>query len=591
MKSNTSQSLRIVSKNTNSPIQSKCDSIEITPGLTEYKLHLQFPENTPVEAVKIEWLIPLLDISNKWHPLIMSDRSMTADWCTYIPSYATMGAPVYSLSSESGENRQTFALSDAINPIEIRVQVEEDSAEVKCEVILFNAPTEALEDYTLTLRIDNRAIPYHQALKDVAQWWEAMPEYTPAPVPDAAFEPVYSTWYSFHQDLTEASVEAQCEWSTELGCKTVIVDDGWQTDDSNKGYQFCGDWEIATSKFPDFKAHVNRVQKMDMRYMLWFSVPYAGRESAAWQTFKDRMLPKPFRNADCFDPRYPTVRRYLIDFYNKAIADWKIDGLKLDFVDQFTAELPTQSDQEQADMQSVPAAADRLLSDMMTELQAINPDVLIEFRQSYIGPAMRKYGNILRAQDCPNDALSNRIRTIDVRLLAGDTAVHSDMIMWHREETPERAALQLWAALFSVPQISVKDSSISPEQGKMLHFFMQFWIENRDLLVKGELIPVMPQYLYPIVYAANEQDLLAALYQSDLIVPATDIAGRAFTLVNATESERVVIDLGKKQQTFAITTYDCMGNLTNKYQLEKASGIQLIEISPSGLAKFAPIYA
>lgn len=581
------KNLKIESKQPEQIEHTHCTAHDLAPGLTEFKIAIQFQTEVTPAPVAIEWLIPLIDIAGKWHPRIMSDRSMTADWCQYIQSYATLGAPVYSLFSEGGENRQTFALSDAINPIEIRVQVEEDTAEVKCEVILFNAPTESLGSYTLTMRMDTRPTPYHQALENVAKWWESMPEYKPAFVPDSAFDPVYSTWYSFHQDLSESSIEEQCEWSVKMGCKTVIVDDGWQTEESNKGYQFCGDWEIAPSKFPTFKAHVKRIQNMDMRYMLWFSVPYAGRESVAWQNFKDRMLPKPFRNADCFDPRYPKVRRYLIDFYRKAIEDWKLDGLKLDFVDQFTAERETESAVEKTDMRSVPAAADRLLSDMMLELQAINPNVLIEFRQSYIGPAMRKYGNILRAQDCPNDALSNRIRTIDVRLLAGNTAVHSDMIMWHREETPERAALQLWAALFSVPQVSVKDSMISLEQNQMLRFFMNFWLKNRDLLVKGDLIPLMPQYLYPIVYASNATTLLAALYQPDLIVPAADIGTRAFTLVNATESERVVIDLGQVAQSYTIITYDCMGNTTETIQLKETSGLQKINVCPAGIAEFS----
>ena len=37
----------------------------------------------------------------------------------------------------------------------------------------------------------------------------------------------------------------------------------------------------------------------------------------------------------------------------------------------------------------------------MTRLTKIKTDVLIEFRQSYIGPLMRKYGNLFRAGDCP----------------------------------------------------------------------------------------------------------------------------------------------------------------------------------------------
>ncbi len=68
----------------------------------------------------------------------------------------------------------------------------------------------------------------------------------------------------------------------------------------------------------------------------------------------------------------------------------------------------------------------------MDRLRAIKPEVMIEFRQSYIGPKMRRYGNLFRADDCPLDAISNRVRCSDIRLIAGDTAVHADMLMSNR---------------------------------------------------------------------------------------------------------------------------------------------------------------
>ncbi|WOO41377.1 glycoside hydrolase family 36 protein [Rubellicoccus peritrichatus] len=561
---------------------------EVSPGLTEYTLDIRFAKKCVPAPMVIEWFVPLIDITGKWHPLIGSDRSLTSGWCEYIKSYATMGAPVFSLYSEQGENRHTFALSDAINPIGTRVQVEEDTAEVKCTIVLFDAPTPELEHYSITIRKDERRIPYHQSLAGVGSWWESMDDYLPTPVPDAAFDPVYSSWYSFHQNLTPEGIENNCKWARELGCKTLILDDGWQTDDSKKGYDFCGDWEIAETKFPDFSGHVDRVHSMDMRYLLWFSVPYAGVKSAAWKIFQDRVLPKARRNADCLDPRYPQVRRYLIDLYKRAIGDWKLDGLKLDFVDQFTAEHIGESYQEQPDMVSVPAAADRLLADMMTELRAINPEVLTEFRQRYIGPAMRKYGNIFRAQDCPNDALSNRVRTIDIRLLAGDTAVHSDMIMWNRSDSVERAALQLWAIFFSVPQISVEVDAVTDDQDKMLRFVLGFWLEHRDLLMRGHFKPCMPQYLYPIVFVEDDAEVFGIVYQNDLVVSVTELRDRKLTLVNATELDRVIVDFGKGRRGVALTTCDCMGNVAEPGEPDSVEGITAIQVPPSGILMVQP---
>lgn len=77
-------------------------------------------------------------------------------------------------------------------------------------------------------------------------------------------------------------------------------------------------------------------------------------------------------------------------------------------------------------------------------------------RQRYIGPNMRRYGNMFRVTDCPNSAIRNRVGIVDLRMLSGSTTVHSDPLMWHPQETPELAALQIISSIFATVQISVK---------------------------------------------------------------------------------------------------------------------------------------
>lgn len=577
---------KLIPQDSSSLLGYTCKSQTVSAGVTEYHFSFHLDSSRPPQPVTIEWKFPILDIVAKWHPLIGTDRSLTSGWCTYIQTYATRGAPVYSLFSEFGENRQTFALSDAINPVSTRIQVEEDSADIKCEVVLFDAPSEPIADYSIVLRIDQTDRPYHQSIGAISNWWASMPEYRPAPVPPSAYDPVYSTWYSFHQELTEDSIEAECNWAKQLGCDTVIVDDGWQTEDSNKGYQYCGDWEIAPSKFPSFSEHVERIHNLDIRYLLWFSVPYLGRKSKAWKDYEDRILPKHHANAGCLDPRFPGVRQYLIDLYKKAIIEWGLDGLKLDFVDQFTAEVLAKSEVEEHDMISVPAAADRLLSEMHVALHQARPDILIEFRQKYIGPAMRKYGNILRAQDCPNDALSNRVRTIDVRLLAGNTAVHSDMIMWHPEESVERVSQQLWASLFAVPQISVREKRIQPKHERALRFFLEFWTAHRDCLVMSELDPQEPHLLYPVVTACNQQERIIAVYQADKVItlPRLD---RPTYLINASPATSLYFKADSLSGECKATVLDCTGDQVHEQSLSLDSPVASIPVPPSGVLKLA----
>src|SRR5699024_9968263 len=122
----------------------------------------------------------------------------------------------------------------------------------------------------------------------------------------------------------------------ELGFRTVIVDDGWQTDDTNRGYAFCGDWKVAEKKIKDMRAHVERVHQMGMKYLLWFSVPYVGMKSQMWKLFHDKLIGvDEEQQTGILDIRYPEVRTYLKNIYVKAVSEWGLDGLKLDFIDEF----------------------------------------------------------------------------------------------------------------------------------------------------------------------------------------------------------------------------------------------------------------
>ena len=138
-------------------------------------------------------------------------------------------------------------------------------------------------------------------------------------------------------------------------------------------------------------------------------------------------------------------------------------------------------------------ALNKLLEKTMKKLKHIKPDILIEFRQRYIGPAIRQYGNMLRVCDCPNSGLSNRVGVVDLRLLSGSTAVHSDPVMWHRDEKPEIATLQMIACLFATLQFSVRLDTLSEGQKQMVQNYLTFMKEHKGLLQETPIEAKEPQ--------------------------------------------------------------------------------------------------
>lgn len=75
------------------------------------------------------------------------------------------------------------------------------------------------------------------------------------------------------------------------------------------------------------REHVKRVHDMGMKYFLWYSVPFVGHDSLAYERFKGKYLSDGGDTA-IFDPRYSDVREYLISTYENAVKEWDLDGFK-----------------------------------------------------------------------------------------------------------------------------------------------------------------------------------------------------------------------------------------------------------------------
>lgn len=550
-------------------------------------LSAPLPANPP--KLTLRWSCQAVDIQGLWHPAAERNRGLVPDWREGFQSRAAFSAPVVSLYGSRGNNVLTFACSEVLNPLELRAGLNEESSSFQCSVTLFAGNVSPITHYEAILRLDSRSIPYYEALDGVGKWWAGLKGSEPSPVPDTAREPMYSTWYSFHQQLMPEIVESECKLAAELGCGAVIVDDGWQTSDEARGYAYCGDWEASPDKIADMQAHVAHVHNLGMKYLLWYAVPFIGKHSEAWLLFKDKLLyySESF-GAGIADPRYPEVREYLISLYEKALQDWDLDGFKLDFVDCFYSDGQTSVQRSNGwDTESVPAAVDKLLSGVLSRLRQLKPDIMIEFRQNYTGPLMRKYGNMFRAADCPNDALQNRIHTIDIRLICGDTAAHADMLMWNPQEPTEAAALQFINVLFAVPQISVRLDTLPEPHMAMLGFWLAFWREHRDVLLDGTLEPMGPELLYPLVIARTAQKWAFAAYH-DTVIPLGGDLPDLVLVINGTLNPRLVLELDRDPVPLLVNIRDCRGTVVADHRLVWEKGLHVLEVPPAGVIELRP---
>jgi len=552
-------------------------------GLDVLALRLSRPEPAPPPRLILKWSLPSHDVVGQWATGRHLDKTLRPDWAgsRLQASMFAREAPLSCLFASDDRNVLTFAVSDALNTVLVGSGIREEDGRVYNEVVLFSERHEDLGEYRADVRLDRRPVRYETALREASEWWAARPGYRPAAVPEAARRPVYSTWYNYHQSVDAAVLLKEVAVAKKLGFDSIIVDDGWQTLDTARGYAYTGDWR--PERIPDMKGFVDGCHRLGVKVLLWYAVPFVGKHARVAPRFEKKSLRFEERlGAWVLDPRYPEVREYLIETYRKAIREWDVDGFKLDFIERFTADASTVlTAGDGRDFASVNEATDRMMTDVLAELRKVKGDVMIEFRQPYIGPLIRKYGNMFRASDCPNSYVANRVKTIDLRLLTGDTAVHADMTMWHYGEPAEKAAFQLLNVLFSVPQVSVRLQEIPTDHFEMVRFWTSYWSENRGPLLHGELRATSPAANYPLVVGRSGDKQVVGLY-GDLVVGLDGPPARV-DVVNAKSSREVVLRTGSDLGSWRSTVRDCRGKVVGSREVRLGPGLHAFDVPVSGL--------
>ncbi|MDY5954791.1 MAG: glycoside hydrolase family 36 protein [Kiritimatiellia bacterium] len=451
-----------------------------------------------------------------------------------------VGLPLCANFDDCQTNVLTLAVADALHNIvatTICDKRNENDHRMAFSFRFFREPELNARRYQTRIRLDARKQFWADAVSSAADWIVAASGSRIAEPPPAAYEPVYSTWYVFRATVNAKELDPELERAAALGMKVVILDDGWQNDR--------GAWTVDTDKFPDLKAHVAKAHALGLRYMAWFAVPFVEANSAVRDRFKGKYLSDEPSEWALFnlDPRYPEVRRHLAGTLANLMKEFGFDGFKLDFIDEFriAGKDPAEANGfKGCDCKSLPEAADRLLREISQAIRAIKPDALVEFRQRYIGPVVRQYGQMLRANDCPGDYQANRYRTLALRLTSKGSAVHSDMLLWRPDDTVEEVKRQIWNVMFSVVQYSALLRNIPESHRQALRETIAWLATHRQTLLFGKLTPLHPELGYPCVLAESTSERIACVYASDYVVNLPD-DGKPTLLVNATTSNRLIV--------------------------------------------------
>ena len=162
---------------------------------------------------------------------------------------------------------------------------------------------------------------------------------------------------------------------------------------------------------------------------------------------------------------------------------------------------------------------------------------------------------MFRVTDCPNDPLLNRVHSLSMRTTQSG-AVHSDMMMWSKDDTNESVMYQLLGTMFCVPQISVRFDDIAVDHKKILKNYLDFWREHKETILHGEIEMFDVQANYSHARSTKNGERVSVLYQS--VVEDVDSSLTTYVF-NASGSDYIYLETEKE---LSYEAYNIFGEKT-----------------------------
>ena len=426
--------------------------------------------------LRIRFSVPVLDVHGCWAP---ESRTPSAKlpWTVESRSAGQRAFPFLAFFNSAQVNRLSAGLTNLADDTKILAQMNQESCayDITFEVAL------GKDSGDFELILDQRPLLWTDCLAD---WRKTLGVKLPA-FPDAAWEPVYCTWYAVHAAVTQDWVEENARIAASLGFRTLIIDDGWCFDAMKRvspetistWYEWIGDWRLSKRKFPDFENHRKRVQAMGMKYLFWVAPFLIGVKSGLIKMIPGCFSEECREGCHVFDSRRRDAADILLDKMKHVMADYGLDGLKVDFLDHI---FPDTEDPRGRDTM-------RFVRKLAESVRAVKPDALLEFRQAYATPVMLPYATQFRAGDVPFDFLDNFLRILQIRVSMGDgVPVHADPAFWHPRESPVNIARHMIASLAGVPMLSMDLSRTGEMEKRIIRHWLGFYREHRKTLNFGK---------------------------------------------------------------------------------------------------------
>ena len=564
--------------------------IETVPGLEEtHLIHVIMQAYTGqtfyIEEFSVTWEIPATDMHGLYfggNP--RAELSHLPFWWKQKQVCANTGVPFMALVHRAGDNRAAFGLLDQLTETNLMANLSEIT---RCYEMQFQKP--AYKDtankgmqvqgrYEEILFVSRAQVAWPTVLKTYAEQAASYNAVAEMHVPKQAYDPVFCTWTAIHHDVSHDWIMRNARLAADLGFGTWITDDGWFIEKGQFGdYRHAGDWLPNTTKFPDLKAHVEAVQALGFRYILWVAPFMVGKESLAAQQYAHLLIDGQERNHfNNLAPWYPETADIISELMLRLVRDYHLDGLKIDFLDSLRVNTERENGKGH---NTFGGSIHDILQQATDQLLSIQPDLLIEYRNSYANLASRAYANIYRSSDVPINFTLNRWQAVMLRLLAPDRAVHMDPALWHPEDSDENVAVHLINCIVSVPMVSIDLEQYPASHVQIIRHWIGFYNTHRETIIHGEFKPQLHYGHVPLISFCGASEQIVGLYDNVPVQLDPDV--NTIWLLNASTQLSVYIATPESSAPRRAIFYDKFGHITAEESLESLPSLLNIEIGGS----------
>lgn len=498
-------------------------------------------------TLKIE--VPLLDIHGYWTPYLFRPV-MQQHWVIEFSCAAHRNFPYLSFFNLDQKNRATIGVSNLYDDsiVSARMNQQTGNYDVEIKISIGNETRE------FAVFIDTSERNWTEISADYRVF--ARPEWKPS-YPAAAWLPVYCTWYAVHASVEKGWLEKQAEAAADMGFGTFIVDDGWCFDDFKRvcpetigsWYERIGDWEISEKKLPGFKQHVEKVQALGLKYLLWVSPFMVGGKSRFRKEVDCSYLSELHEGYQVFDPECEEAASRSMELMKKTVDNYGLDGLKIDFVDAVPQSLETPHGR----------AVYGYMKNLTESIKKENPEALFEFRQRYSTPQMLDIGTQFRAGDAPFDFIENLHRIAQIRVCLGDgVPVHADPVYWHPAESNVNIAKHMICSLAGVPMVSADLNELPENQRKIIEYWLQFYLRHIETFKNGH---------WQINYRFDFLSSINVSFKSEKITFLCSSPHEPEELKNSS----IILNLSAKDiECDGFEIYNCLGEKINSKSIPQA---------------------